>query len=87
VKNYEKLKGENKMNNKKLTKSSTDKQLGGVLGGLANYSNIDSTLIRLLFVVLFIISIGFPLLLIYVVAAVVIPYDTETTVNFNKESN
>ena len=39
------------MNEKKLYKSSTDKKLAGVCGGLAEYFNIDSTLVRLGWVV------------------------------------
>ncbi len=35
---------------KKLYRSNTDKMLSGVSGGLAEYFNIDSTLIRVLFV-------------------------------------
>ena len=37
---------------KKLTKSNTDKQLSGVCGGLAEFFGIDSTIIRILFVLL-----------------------------------
>lgn len=33
---------------KRLTRSSSDKILGGVCGGLANYLNIDAGLVRLL---------------------------------------
>ena len=39
------------MDEKKLYKSSTDKKLAGVCGGLAEYFNIDSTLVRLGWVV------------------------------------
>jgi phage shock protein PspC (stress-responsive transcriptional regulator) len=35
---------------KKLHRSLTDRMIGGVCGGLAEYFNIDPTLIRLLFV-------------------------------------
>jgi len=34
---------------KKLYRSRADRRIGGVCGGLANYFNIDSTLVRLLF--------------------------------------
>jgi phage shock protein PspC (stress-responsive transcriptional regulator) len=37
---------------KKLYRSRTDRMLGGVCGGLGEYFAIDSTLIRILFVVL-----------------------------------
>ena len=35
------------MNGKILTRSSTDKFLGGVCGGLARYLNVDSGLVRI----------------------------------------
>lgn len=39
------------MEGKKLYKSSTDKKIAGVCGGIAEYFNIDSTLVRLAWVV------------------------------------
>jgi len=35
---------------KKFYLSGTDKKIGGVCGGIAEYFNIDSTFVRLLFV-------------------------------------
>ncbi len=35
------------MNGKTLTRSTTDKFLGGVCGGLARYLNLDSGLVRI----------------------------------------
>ncbi|AGA68501.1 putative stress-responsive transcriptional regulator [Desulfitobacterium dichloroeliminans LMG P-21439] len=55
----------------KLYRSGTDKKLGGVCGGLAEYFDIDSTLIRL--VVLLAFFMGGVGLLLYIVAWVVIP--------------
>lgn len=36
------------MNNKKLYKSADDRKICGVCGGIAEYFNVDSTLVRLL---------------------------------------
>ena len=36
---------------KKLTKSATDRQVSGVLGGIAEYFGIDSTIIRIIFII------------------------------------
>ena len=56
---------------KKLYKSSTDKKLCGVCGGIAAYLNIDSTIVRLIFVVL---AIGaFSGVLLYILAALIMP--------------
>jgi phage shock protein C len=37
---------------RKLYRSRTDRKLAGVCGGLAQYFNLDATLIRVLFIVL-----------------------------------
>lgn len=56
---------------KKLYKSETDKKLCGVCGGIADYFNVDSTLIRLALVILiFACGTG---LLAYLIAALVMP--------------
>lgn len=56
---------------KKLHKSQTDKKLCGVCGGIAEYFNIDPTLVRLLWI-LFSIAGGAGLLA-YIIAAVIMP--------------
>lgn len=55
----------------RLHLSKSDKFIFGVCGGLAEYFNIDSSLVRILFVVL-IFSVGFGILL-YLVLVIVIP--------------
>ncbi|MFS0612870.1 PspC domain-containing protein [Lederbergia ruris] len=52
------------MNNKKLRKSSTDRSLYGVCGGIAEFFGFSSFLIRLLFI--FVIPAS---LLIYLILA------------------
>lgn len=37
---------------KKLYRSSTDKKISGVCGGIAEYFGIDSTIIRIIYAVL-----------------------------------
>ena len=59
------------MNEKKLYKSSTDKKLAGVCGGLAEYFTIDSTLVRLGWVVFSLL--GGSGLLAYIIAAIIMP--------------
>lgn len=55
---------------KRLTKSN-DRMIWGVCGGLAEYFNVDPTIVRLLFV-LFGLA-GGPGVLVYIVMAVVMP--------------
>lgn len=57
---------------KKLYKSINDRKLCGVCGGIAEYFGIDSTLVRLIFVIVGLVSAG-TALLFYLIAAVVMP--------------
>ena len=57
---------------KKLYLSDTDKKVCGVCGGIAEYFNIDSTVIRLACVLLVLFAgTG---LLAYIIAALIIPH-------------
>lgn len=60
---------------KQLTRSSTDKVLAGVCGGLGSYFETDSTIFRIIFVVATFFG-GFGLLL-YVVLALLVPSDDQ----------
>lgn len=62
------------MNNdyKKLKRSSTQKMLCGVCGGIGEYLNVDPTLIRLIWVLLTFCSVGMGII-VYFIAAVIIP--------------
>ena len=63
------------MTNKRLYKSSTDKKLCGVCAGIANFFNIDPTIIRVLYAVAAIFTTGFPFTLLYIVLAFILPED------------
>ena len=56
---------------RKLYRSRTDRKLAGVCGGLAQYFNLDATLMRVLFVVLAVL--GGSGLLLYVAMWIIIP--------------
>lgn len=60
---------------KKLYKSNKNKMLDGVCGGIAEYFNIDPTLVRLGWVVF--CALGASGVLAYIVAALIIPRDPE----------
>lgn len=71
----------------KLTRNSSndDSMLAGVLGGLAKYLSIDSTVIRLFYVFL---ALFFPLemMFFYLLAAIIIPTEkAETKEKTNEE--
>jgi phage shock protein C len=57
---------------KKLYRSD-DRILGGVLAGFAEYIYADKTVVRLVYAILSILSAGFPGLLIYIIAWIVVP--------------
>ena len=57
--------------NKKLYRSTTNEKIAGVCGGLAEYLNIDATVVRLIWALL-ILCAGTGLLA-YIVCALVIP--------------
>lgn len=50
---------------KKLTRSRTDCKIAGVCGGLAKYLNVDSTVVRIIFLIL--LLFGFSGGLIYLI--------------------
>lgn len=62
---------------KKLMRSSTNKTLCGVCGGLAEYFDVDPTLVRVAYVFLSIFAAGFPGLLLYIVMAIIMPVDNK----------
>ncbi|MGN1118658.1 MAG: PspC domain-containing protein [Acutalibacteraceae bacterium] len=61
------------MEHKKLHKSATDKKICGVCGGLAEYLNIDPTIIRLIWA-LTVVFAGTGVLA-YLIAALIMPED------------
>ena len=58
---------------KRLFLSATDKKLGGVCGGIAEYMDRDPTIVRLLTVVLALFTAVIPVLIGYVLAWIIIP--------------
>jgi phage shock protein C len=56
---------------RKLYRSKTNRKLAGVCGGLAQYFNVDATLIRVLFVVLAVL--GGSGLVIYLAMWIIVP--------------
>lgn len=60
------------MNGKKLYRSTKDKKLAGVCGGLEEFTGIDATLWRVGFVLLAIPG-GVPGILLYIIMWLVVP--------------
>ena len=62
------------MNGKKLYRNTENKMLAGVCSGIADYFDIDSTLVRLGWVLFSLL--GGSGLLAYIIAAIIIPERT-----------
>ena len=58
------------MEPKRLCRASIDKKICGVCGGVAEYFNIDPTIVRLLCVLLGCTSTG---VILYIIAAIIMP--------------
>lgn len=58
---------------KKLYRSETDKFLAGVIGGLGEFSSIDSTILRLGFLSVVVFTGFVPGIIFYIFAAVIVP--------------
>ena len=56
---------------KRLYKSNTDYKIAGVCGGIAEYFDIDSTLVRLGWILF--VCLGGSGVLAYIIAAIVMP--------------
>ena len=57
---------------KRLERSMTDKYIAGVCGGIAKYFGVDSTLVRVVFILLVLAGV-MPGLLAYIVAWMIMP--------------
>lgn len=62
---------------KKLYRSQKDKKIAGVCGGLAEYFNIDATIIRIIFVILLLPG-GLPGVIPYAILWLLVPIAPDT---------
>jgi phage shock protein C len=62
---------------KKLFRPHGNRMIGGVCAGLAEYMDIDVSLLRLIFIVLIFATAVFPMLLFYLIACIVIPSEDQ----------
>ncbi len=66
----------------RIMRSSTDRMVGGVCGGIGAYLGVDPTLVRIGFVLLTLAGVS-PLL--YVILWVVLPLDTSPTGSWTRQ--
>jgi phage shock protein C len=68
---------------RRLTRSNTDRIIGGVAGGIASYLNMDPTLVRLVFVLLVLVGGVSPF--IYLILWAVLPNETSSAGAFPQQ--
>lgn len=59
--------------NKRLLRSSSDRWVAGVCGGIAEYFGWDPAIVRLAYVPLSVFSAAFPGLLVYIILWLIMP--------------
>lgn len=72
---------------KKLFRSRTDKKILGVCGGLAKYFGVSSTMVRIIFVLAFLLGYG-SFLIVYIVLGIIMPkepFDLAERYNFKSD--
>jgi phage shock protein C len=71
---------------KKLYRSMSQKMIGGVCAGLAEYMDLDVSVVRLVFIALVLMTAIFPMVLFYVIAWIVVPFK-EDVVDIQSKTN
>ena len=69
---------------KRIYRSEDDRKIAGVCGGIAEYFDVDSTLIRLAFI-FFVLAAGTGILA-YIIAAIVMPNESDVEQVITKEN-
>jgi len=57
---------------KRLYRSKKDRMIAGICGGIANYFDADPTIVRLIWAIATLLSVGFGII-VYLIAWIIIP--------------
>ncbi len=60
----------------RLYRSKKERLLGGVCGGIGKYSDVDPTVIRLIWIVLTLLSVGIGIIA-YIIAWIIVPEEED----------
>jgi len=63
---------------KKLYRSSKQRMVAGICGGLAEYFDMDVNIMRLLFVAISLLSVLFPMVIFYIIAWIIVPEEEKS---------
>ena len=58
---------------KNLRRSNKNRMIAGVCGGLAEYFDLDPSIVRIVYVLVSIVSVAFPGILFYIILWIIIP--------------
>lgn len=58
---------------KQLKRSNKEKMIAGVCGGIAEYFDMDPSIVRIIYVVVSVLSVAFPGILVYIVMWIIVP--------------
>lgn len=72
---------------RKFIRKSNDKIFGGVCSGLAEYVDVDKSLVRILTLIGIIVSGVLPGLFLYILCVIIVPKDTEAHGGFSEENS
>ncbi len=70
---------------KRLYRSREEQMIAGVCGGLAEYTNLDPTIVRLLFVAVSILGAAPAMVLVYLAMMIIVPEETIIEVSSGSE--
>ena len=70
------------MNNKRLFRDTSNKVISGVAAGIADYLQIDVVIVRVLFVMGFLVPSHFPVVIFYIVLWIAMPKKVTSTSHF-----
>ena len=62
---------------KRMYRSRSDRKLVGVLGGVADYTGLDPSLVRIVYLIITILTGFVPGVFLYLVMALVVPMEPE----------
>jgi len=62
---------------KRLYRSSKQRMIAGICGGLAEYFDMDVNIMRLLFVAISLLSVLFPMVIFYIIAWIIVPEEEQ----------
>ncbi|OEF97832.1 PspC domain-containing protein [Desulfuribacillus alkaliarsenatis] len=60
---------------RKLYRSKSNKMIGGVCGGIAEYLHMDPTVVRVLYVIVTLFTWFFPALILYIALLFIMPFN------------